>query len=697
MATVSTLTANLELNSAQFRKEMDRAKARTKSYQKTAKKTAKTNNVLKGSFRGAAQGIAAIDGPLGGVSSRISAVSGLLTASSAAWVGLGAAIAGVAFMSFKSIGAFEKMEQQQLKTQAILKATGGAAGITSVELDSMARAVALSTLASSEGVREAQNALLTFKAVGGDVFRETIKLSQDLASAGFGSLKTNAIGLGKALQDPLTGLMLLSKQGSLTKAQQNEIGDAFKRTGDLGAAQASILAAIREQVGGAGSGAAGGLSGSTDTLSQRWEELLEGWAKSTGSAGIAQAAIDTVADSMNGLRVMVAPTAEEMGRMRLSDLHTEYVRLGESIERVNRAKMSDGRKARLNENLIAERKKIAAEMSAIQDEEKQRIIASGKEAAAAKAKGEALRQQASEEAQAATAIRQQEKDQKVNDRIISMQEEKFRRIHEAALGADEQMVELENFRYEREQEQFDLDMERMQERGLLTAEVKQQFRDAEADAESIHQTKLTKIQKDEGTKKLASERALAKISISIAQDAGALLMAVTKKGSAAYKIGFAIQKAAAVAQAIVSAEVASVQALATLGPVAGPPMAAMVKAMGYASAGIIAGTAIAGIAHGGLDNVPSESTYLLDKGERVLSPNQNQDLTSFLKSGGSGSAPVINIINNSGSEVEQSQNGSQIDIIIGKVKDAISDDVGRGTGVSIAMQNAFGLQRMGMI
>jgi hypothetical protein len=46
--------------------------------------------------------------------------------------------------------------------------------------------------------------------------------------------------------------------------------------------------------------------------------------------------------------------------------------------------------------------------------------------------------------------------------------------------------------------------------------------------------------------------------------------------------------------------------------------------------------ATAGAAHGGLDYVPAESTYLLQKGERVLSPNQNQDLTSALKGGSSG-------------------------------------------------------------
>jgi len=57
-----------------------------------------------------------------------------------------------------------------------------------------------------------------------------------------------------------------------------------------------------------------------------------------------------------------------------------------------------------------------------------------------------------------------------------------------------------------------------------------------------------------------------------------------------------------------------------------------------------------GIAHGGLTNVPSESTYLLDKGERVLSPNQNRDLTDFISTKGK-----------SGGDVNVSFNVSAID------------------------------------
>ena len=42
------------------------------------------------------------------------------------------------------------------------------------------------------------------------------------------------------------------------------------------------------------------------------------------------------------------------------------------------------------------------------------------------------------------------------------------------------------------------------------------------------------------------------------------------------------------------------------------------------------------VAHGGLEAVPADSTFLLRRGERVLTPNQNRDLTEFLEGSGDG-------------------------------------------------------------
>ena len=70
------------------------------------------------------------------------------------------------------------------------------------------------------------------------------------------------------------------------------------------------------------------------------------------------------------------------------------------------------------------------------------------------------------------------------------------------------------------------------------------------------------------------------------------------------------------------------------------------------------------IAHGGLDYVPEETTYLLDKGERVLSPRQNTDFTDFLardeNSKGSGDVYFTQTIHIASDGSAKSQSDSQV-------------------------------------
>ena len=60
------------------------------------------------------------------------------------------------------------------------------------------------------------------------------------------------------------------------------------------------------------------------------------------------------------------------------------------------------------------------------------------------------------------------------------------------------------------------------------------------------------------------------------------------------------------------------------------------------------GSDVKGQAHDGMTNIPSEGTYNLDGGERVLAPEQNKDLSSFLKneSGGVSATFLKNIEEN---------------------------------------------------
>ena len=97
----------------------------------------------------------------------------------------------------------------------------------------------------------------------------------------------------------------------------------------------------------------------------------------------------------------------------------------------------------------------------------------------------------------------------------------------------------------------------------------------------------------------------------------------------------------------------AISAIPLVGPYLAMPAAIAASAIQVAQAagiGSISTPSVSGIAHGGLDYVPKESTYLLDKGERVLSPRQNKDLANFMENGQKASYGGITIIESPGAK-----------------------------------------------
>lgn len=113
--------------------------------------------------------------------------------------------------------------------------------------------------------------------------------------------------------------------------------------------------------------------------------------------------------------------------------------------------------------------------------------------------------------------------------------------------------------------------------------------------------------------------------------------------SGAYKAMFLMQQMFSIGSALVSTHLAATQvaADATI-PFFGAKIAASkaMLAMGYANVGLIAGQTIAGMAHDGIDNIPKEGTWLLDKGERVVDSRTNSDLKDYLANGGGSGGDV---------------------------------------------------------
>jgi hypothetical protein len=227
----------------------------------------------------------------GGINLTKIAIGGLATAALAA---TGAVVSFVSSLG-DGIKIFEETERYMARTEAQLRATGSAVGFSSSEMDKFARSVAMNTLASTDGVRQAMSVMMTFKSVTGESFKEAIKLSQDLAETFGTDISSEARNLGRALESPAEAISILKRKGiELTSEQQNLI-NSFVETGDKAKAQEIIFKALQDRVGGTGESAASGtLSGSLDTLGQVTDELKEQFAKTTGITDLFKGAVDSL-------------------------------------------------------------------------------------------------------------------------------------------------------------------------------------------------------------------------------------------------------------------------------------------------------------------------------------------------------------------------------------------------------------------
>jgi hypothetical protein len=173
------------------------------------------------------------------------------------------------------VGAFGEMERGQAQLDAVLRSTKGAAGLAKEEINAMAAALQKSTTFSDDAVLGAQNLLLTFTRIGRDVFPSATGTVLDMSQALGQDLKSSAIQLGKALQDPIEGITALRRVGvNFTDAQEGVI-KALVETGRSADAQRLILAELRTEFGGSAAAAAKTYTGQLAQMRNEIDDLKE--------------------------------------------------------------------------------------------------------------------------------------------------------------------------------------------------------------------------------------------------------------------------------------------------------------------------------------------------------------------------------------------------------------------------------------
>ncbi len=137
------------------------------------------------------------------------------------------------------------------KFQAVLTATGGAAGLSTKEMQEFAGELQKTTNFEDDATVGAAAMLASFTNIRGDVFKETVKAAMDLSTIMGMDLNSSIMLLGKAMNDPLNGIKKLSKAGvQLTEEQKKQIAN-FQKQGNIVGAQGVLLDALSGKFGGA--------------------------------------------------------------------------------------------------------------------------------------------------------------------------------------------------------------------------------------------------------------------------------------------------------------------------------------------------------------------------------------------------------------------------------------------------------------
>jgi hypothetical protein len=184
----------------------------------------------------------------------------------------GAAIAAAGAVIAKNAQSLARIERITAQTEAVLKSTGTTANGTAKDIENLAGSLEALTATEAETIQEGANLLLTFKniqnqaGIGNDIFNQTTAAMVDVARAMGTSAATEAIRLGKALNDPIKGISALSRVGiQFTEDQRNQI-KALQQSGDLMGAQKIILAELQSQFGGSGAAYANTFTGQLELM-----------------------------------------------------------------------------------------------------------------------------------------------------------------------------------------------------------------------------------------------------------------------------------------------------------------------------------------------------------------------------------------------------------------------------------------------
>ncbi len=253
------------------------------------------------------------------------------------------------------------------------------------------------------------------------------------------------------------------------------------------------------------------------------------------------------------------------------------------------------------------------------------------------AEGEARRRMIEEDGKAEAALRQQ----------LAQQQARGAQFAQDAIAGDDPIARLE--------------LRLMREKELLTQYALQDIENARlyAEAEVALEQETARRVAEIRQREVDIQQQNAAASVSIMADMTAQTYSILEEGgrerTALGKALFLVQKALAIAEILMNTEVAASKAGAQLG-VFGIPMAALIRAQGYATAGMVAGQAIGQVAGGRQYGGPVNSgdlyrineggkpeMFTAANGDQYMMPTADGNVTPSSQVGQGGKPTVIQV------------------------------------------------------
>lgn len=185
----------------------------------------------------------------------------------------GAKIAAGVFLGGLAVGVKAGYDEMKdglkigAQTEAVLKSTGQAAGVTQKDVEKLSTALANKSGVDDDLIQSGQNVLLTFTNIrnevgkGKNIFDQATATALDMSVALGTDLKGANMQLGKALNDPVKGVTALTRVGVTFTQKQKDTIKALTDTGRTADAQKIILQELQKEFGGSAAAAGNTLPG----------------------------------------------------------------------------------------------------------------------------------------------------------------------------------------------------------------------------------------------------------------------------------------------------------------------------------------------------------------------------------------------------------------------------------------------------